>query len=82
MEDQEFTALYYAKQYWDTAEGAALYFAAGCPLAEAAPVIQAIQSYVAEGAEGFTDYTPSEALQTLMDAVAAMPESGDDETPA
>jgi hypothetical protein len=83
MEDQEFTALYYANQYWDTAEGAAEYFAAGCTLAEAAPVIVAIQGYIAEGAEGFTDHTPSERLQNLMDAVAAMSEPAtDEETPA
>ena len=82
MEEQEFTALYYANQYWQTAEYAALHFAAGSPLAEAAPVIQAIEAYIAEGAEGFTDYTPSEELKNLMDAVAAMPTPAADETPA
>ena len=82
MEDQEFTTLFYAKQYWHTAEGAAEYFAAGAPAADAAPLIQAIEAYIAEGAEGFTDYTPSEALQNLMDAVAALPTPKDDKTSA
>lgn len=88
MEDQEFNdvpyvfdAVHYAKQYWHSAEIAAVYFAAGSPLTDIAPLIKEIDAYIAEGAEGFTGYTPSEGLQNLMDAVAALPEPTVDETP-